>query len=59
MGIKVLPPSVNLSFVEFGVTPDNKNITFGLSAIKGVGYKVSEMIVEQRTKFGKLHLQPS
>jgi len=53
MGIKVLPPSVNLSFVEFGVTPDNKNITFGLSAIKGVGYKVSEMIVENRKKLGK------
>jgi len=53
MGIKVLPPSVNQSFVEFGVVSENGNITFGLSAIKGVGYKVAELIVENRNKLGK------
>lgn len=52
MGIKVLPPSVNASFVEFGVTKETGDITFGLSAIKGVGYKVSELISEDRTKNG-------
>lgn len=49
LGIKVLPPSVNDSFVEFGVKKENDNITFGLSAIKGVGYKVAEMIVAERS----------
>lgn len=48
LGIKVLPPSVNKSFVEFGVNQETGNITFGLSAIKGVGYKVAEMIIEER-----------
>lgn len=53
MGIKVLPPSVNKSYLEFGVLPESGNISFGLSAIKGVGYKVSELIVENRTKNGE------
>jgi DNA polymerase-3 subunit alpha len=53
MGIKVLPPSVNESFVEFGVIKDSKDISFGLSAIKGVGYKVSEMIVFNRSQHGQ------
>ncbi len=53
MGIEVQPPSVNESFVEFGVISETGNITFGLSAIKGVGYKASEMIVADRSKHGK------
>ncbi len=53
LGISVLPPSVNESFVEFGVVPENGNIRFGLSAIKNVGYGVAETIVEQRRENGK------
>lgn len=48
MGIKVLPPDVNESFVEFGVV--GKNIRFGLAAIKNVGEGVAEKIVEERKK---------
>ena len=50
MGIKVLPPSVNYSFVEFGIDKTTGNILFGLSAIKNVGTGVAEMIqVERQT----------
>lgn len=52
MKLKVLPPSVNESFVEFGVVRDTGNIRFGLSAIKNVGAAVAEEIVEDR-KIGK------
>ncbi len=52
MGIKVLPPNVNESFVEFGVIKGTKNITFGLGAIKNLGAKPAELIVEERKKHG-------
>lgn len=53
MGLHVLPPSVNESFVEFGVVGDEgKEIRFGLAAIKNIGDKVSENIVEDRKKNG-------
>ncbi len=52
MGIKVLPPNVNESFVEFGVIKGTKNITFGLGAIKNLGEKPAELIVEERKKNG-------
>lgn len=55
MGIKILPPDVNQSFVEFGVMKDPSSasgqagdIRFGLAAIKNVGQGVSEAIVEER-----------
>ncbi|MBI2506957.1 MAG: DNA polymerase III subunit alpha [Candidatus Colwellbacteria bacterium] len=50
MGIQVLPPDVNQSGGEF--TPDNKNIRFGLSAIKNVGASIAEVIVEERLRNG-------
>ncbi|MFC1686694.1 DNA polymerase III subunit alpha, partial [Patescibacteria group bacterium] len=53
MDIEVLPPNVNESFVEFGVIKDAGNITFGLGAIKNVGSKPAEIIVEERQKNGK------
>jgi DNA polymerase-3 subunit alpha len=37
MGIKVLPPDVNESFVEFAVVPNKNQIRFGMAAVKGVG----------------------
>lgn len=52
IGVKVLSPDINRSFVEFGVDPISNNILFGLSAIKNVGVGVSEIIVEERKKNG-------
>jgi DNA polymerase-3 subunit alpha len=46
MNSKVLPPSVNESFEEFGVVKESDNIRFGLSAVKNVGLAVAEEIVE-------------
>lgn len=50
--IKVLPPSVNHSFVEFGVDKDSGDIRFSLAAIKNVGTMVAEAITEERKKNG-------
>ncbi len=55
MGIEVLPPDVNKSFVDFGVINENKKdeIRFGLAAIKNVGRNIVEIIVEERKANGK------
>ena len=53
MGIKVIPPSVNQSFVEFGTDKETGNIIFGLSAIKNVGTGVAEMIQIERQQNGQ------
>ena len=50
--IKVLPPSVNESFAEFGINKETGNIHFGLSAIKNVGVGVANIIQEERQKNG-------
>ncbi|MDB5179519.1 MAG: dnaE [Candidatus Saccharibacteria bacterium] len=50
MGIKVLSPDVNESFVEFAVVPDRKEIRFGMAAIKGVGTAVVEEILRARAE---------
>jgi DNA polymerase-3 subunit alpha len=52
LNVKVLPPSVNYSFVEFGVDKESHNILFALSAIKNVGIGVAQMIQEERQKNG-------
>lgn len=52
MGVKVFPPSVNQSFVEFGVIKDTSQITFGLSAIKNVGVGAAQTIADERQKNG-------
>jgi DNA polymerase-3 subunit alpha len=52
MGITVLPPDVNQSFVEFAVVPGEKQIRFGLAAIKNVGTGVVEEILRARGKGG-------
>lgn len=46
MRIKIIPPDVNRSFVEFGVVPESGEIIFSLAAIKGVGVGVAEFIQE-------------
>jgi DNA polymerase-3 subunit alpha len=48
MGIKVLSPDVNESFVEFAVVPNKKEIRFGMAAIKGVGVGAVEEILKAR-----------
>jgi DNA polymerase-3 subunit alpha len=46
MGIKVLPPDVNESDMDF--RPRGEEILFGLSAILGVGEGVAERVMEAR-----------
>ncbi|MGC1176846.1 MAG: DNA polymerase III subunit alpha [Candidatus Saccharimonadales bacterium] len=48
MGIKVLPPDVNESFVEFAVVPETNQIRFGMAAIKNVGTGAVEEILRAR-----------
>jgi len=52
LGVKVLPPSVNTSFAEFGINKENDNIYFSLSAIKNVGTGVALIIQEERQAHG-------
>lgn len=48
MGIKVLSPDVNESFLEFAVVPDTNQIRFGMAAIKNVGTGAVEEILRAR-----------
>lgn len=48
MGITVLAPDVNESFVEFAVVPDKSQIRFGMAAVKGVGVGAVEEILRAR-----------
>ncbi|PID32110.1 DNA polymerase III subunit alpha [Candidatus Saccharibacteria bacterium] len=52
MGIKVLPPDINESFVEFAVVPDGDNrksaVRFGMAAIKNVGTGAVEEVLRAR-----------
>lgn len=49
-GIKVLPPDINKSYLEYA--PDGKNIRFGLASIKQVGEGVIEEIIKEREADG-------
>ncbi|MDR2917778.1 MAG: DNA polymerase III subunit alpha [Tannerella sp.] len=51
MGIQVLGPDVNESFLKFGVNKKG-DIRFGLAAIKGVGESAVENILEERNARG-------
>ena len=51
LGLQVLPPDVNHSKSIFSVQ-DEKNISFGLSAIKGVGQGAAELISGAREEKG-------
>ncbi len=54
MGIKILPPDINESFVDFKIESNKKykdkapRIRFGLGAIKGVNKKIIEDIIKER-----------
>ncbi len=51
LGIEVLPPDINLSNSDFTIEED-KNIRFGLVAIKNVGEDVVNNIVNERQENG-------
>jgi DNA polymerase-3 subunit alpha len=48
MGMVVMPPDVNESFVEFAVVPETGQIRFGMAAIKNVGTGAVEEILRAR-----------
>lgn len=50
MGLEVLPPDINKSGVDFAVA--GGRILFGLSAIKGLGEKAAQAIIEERGRGG-------
>jgi DNA polymerase-3 subunit alpha len=50
MGIAILPPDIKESKVDFAVVGDS--IRFGLAAVKNVGIKAVEAIVQEREKGG-------
>jgi DNA polymerase III subunit alpha len=52
LGIQILPPDINESYVGFTVT-DDRNIRFGLAAVKNVGEAAIESIVEMRKKIDR------
>lgn len=51
MRITTLGPSVNESYIEFGVNKKGE-IRFGLSAIKGMGESAAKSVVEERNAHG-------
>jgi DNA polymerase-3 subunit alpha len=52
MGIEVLAPDVNESYVEFGITKGKSQIRFGMSAVKNVGVGAVEEIIRAREEGG-------
>jgi DNA polymerase-3 subunit alpha len=48
MGLTVLPPDVNQSYVEFAIVPGKNQIRFGMAAVKGVGVSAVEEILRAR-----------
>ncbi|MDB5164074.1 MAG: dnaE [Candidatus Saccharibacteria bacterium] len=53
MGLEVMAPDVNESFLEFAIVPGNNQIRFGMAAIKNVGTGAVEEILRARTEGGK------
>ena len=60
MGIDILPPDINQSVIDFTVVYDSEElreqrkgkIRFGLGAVKGIGVKALEKIIEARNECG-------
>jgi len=52
MGLEVLAPDINESFMNFSVVPKKNQIRFGLLAIKNVGTNVVEAIIKERKAAG-------
>ena len=51
MGVKVAPPDINTCSADF--TVDEQCVRFGLSAVKGVGAKAVDAVVEGRKRVGR------
>jgi len=51
LGITVLPPDINQSYVDFTVAEDN--IRFGIGAVKNVGVGLIEKLVQERQTGGQ------
>ena len=51
MGIEVRPPDINVSYEDFRPI-DSKTISYGLNAIKNVGSKALEIIINERVENG-------
>jgi len=53
-GVPCLPPSINASEAEFSVemTEEGPAVRYGLGALKGVGEKAMEQLVEERRRGG-------
>jgi len=52
LGIEVLAPNVNKSYIEFGVDKSTGNLSFALAAIKNIGETPAKAIVTERKKNG-------
>lgn len=52
MGIKILPPNINKSGMDFTAIPDKKQILFGMMAIKGLGESAVNDIINNRPYTG-------
>ena len=52
MGLKVLPPDINESYMEFAVVPNENKVRFGMQAIKNVGAGAVEDILRARALHG-------
>lgn len=52
MGLTVLPPDINESFVDFGVVSGENTIRFGMAAVKGVGVSAVEEVLRAREDGG-------
>jgi DNA polymerase-3 subunit alpha len=51
MGIEILPPDINTSYAEFHAL-NNTCIAYGMTAIKNMGSKAAQAVVEGREKSG-------
>ncbi|HEY9886695.1 MAG TPA: DNA polymerase III subunit alpha, partial [Vampirovibrionales bacterium] len=52
MGIKILPPDINVSGFDFTARPKEKEILFGLTAIKNAGDNAIDEIIRVRKEKG-------
>ncbi|MGK2897015.1 MAG: DNA polymerase III subunit alpha [Candidatus Makana argininalis] len=52
IGIKILPPNINISEYNFTVNKFG-NIIYGIGAIKGIGKNTVDLIINSRNKNGK------
>ncbi|MDR3298096.1 MAG: DNA polymerase III subunit alpha [Candidatus Nomurabacteria bacterium] len=53
MGIKVLGPDINESYVDFAIVGKTSTIRFGLAAVKNIGKALVEDVIEERDKNGR------